>query len=376
MKHSNTQQEAQGSDRDIFDRPPLVTRGANLPEGEVGIDWVTVTMPREHLEEVTQRLEECIGPCTIGKGFNGYGSGRHFAYAAAIAYSDEDRPELCVKLPGDTCGRLGSLGVLELLAWVYGQGGKATRIDVRSDFKGESLDLIDLVRESCERRQLCRCRRWKTEEPRGNDGAYLGRGVTLGRRGKDGSGRYVRVYDKGLETGEALARTWERWETEFCKDAADQVARVLIEADDWKRDALAVALGAVEFREWTGSASLVRRPLAAWWSAFLGGVRPVLVKAKRTPTTLKGFVGWVGRCVLPTLTTMAHESGQSVQSVLDHFKPDKPLPRSKSPVVWEYLDALVDMLDGNPSLTCRTPGREAAGVSACQPPSVRFLTQW
>lgn len=322
------------------DCPPLVTRGAKLHDGEIGIDWVTLTLSREYLEDVTQRLEELIGPCKIGKGFNGYAEGRHFAYGAALTYSHGDRPELCVKLTGDTCTRLGPLGVLELIAWGYGQGGKATRIDVRSDFKGEGLGLVDLVQEACEQRQLCRCRVWEPRAPRTSGGEYLGRSVGLGRRGKNGSGRYVRVYDKGLETGDALARCWERWETEFAKDAADQVARLLIESDDWKRDALSVALGAVEFRDWTGSASLARRPLSAWWSAFLAGVKPVLVKVSRTPTNLQRYGGWFRRSVLPTFTTMAHEAGTSIETVADYFLAGRTVKRSDSPVIWEYLDAL------------------------------------
>lgn len=304
-----------------------------------------LTLPREYVKDVTQRMGMMFGEYKLGPGRHGYGARRQFAYGAFVTWTDEGRAECCVELQGATCQRLPIDSLLEFITWVYDKGGKASRIDVRSDFKGEAVGLIDLVREACEDRQLCRCKRWKPEEPRSNTGEYLGRGVNLGKRGKDGSGRYVRVYDKGLETGEAPARTWERWETEFCKDAADQVARLLIESDDWKRDALAVALGAVEFRDWTGSRSLARRPLAAWWSAFLGNVKPVLVKVARTPTNLDRYGGWVRRSVLPTLSTMAHEAGTTVESVIDYFMNGHKLKRSESPVVWEYLNELGEIED-------------------------------
>ncbi|MEM9419003.1 MAG: replication initiation factor domain-containing protein, partial [Planctomycetota bacterium] len=330
--------EMAGPAADGCDSPPLVTRGAKLHEGEVGIDWVTVTMPRLYLEDVTRRLEEYLGPSNIGKGFNGYSAGRHFAYGAGIAYSDEERLELCVNLSGDTCSRLGPRAILELVSWAFQQDGKATRIDVRVDFKSENLNLIDLVRASCERGELCRCRRWKPEEPRTNDGDYLGRGINLGLRGKKGSGRYVRIYDKGLETGESPARTWERWETVFSKDSADQVAHMLIDSADWKCDALAAALGAVDFHEVNGSASLIRRPLASWWVSFLAGVKPILVKAQRTPTNLHRWGGWMRRSVIRTLKAISRETGLTVDAIISYLEEGKPLPVSKSPVVWEFID--------------------------------------
>ncbi|MEM6553963.1 MAG: replication initiation factor domain-containing protein [Planctomycetota bacterium] len=274
----------------------------------------------------------------------GYAERRQFAFGAFVTHSDEDRPECCIELPGDTCQLLGPDDLLQLIAWVYDQGGKATRIDVRIDFRGEGLNLIDQVHDACERRQLCRCRRWTPQQPRTSDGSYLGRGVNLGRRGKDGSGRYVRIYDKGLETGESSPRTWERWETEFSKHAADQVAQRLIESEAWEQDAVAVALGAIDFRDWTGSASLDRRPRSAWWTAYLAGVKPVLVRVQRTPTNLNRWGSWMRRCVLSTLTTIAHEAGQNVEGIIDFLSEGKPLPRSDSPVVWEYLDELANAL--------------------------------
>lgn len=326
-------------------RPPSVQRGAELHQGEVDIDWVTLTLPREYLEDLTQYLEPILGPCNIGKGFSGYSEGRHFPFSMCIAYSHEQRPECCVKVPGSACQQLGSRAILEFITWVYDQGGHATRIDVRSDFKGKRLDLIDLAYAGCEDRQLCRCRCWEMREPRSNTGEYLGRCLTLGKRGKNGSGRFVRIYDKGLETGEATIHTWERWETEFTKSAADQVAQQLIESNDWKREALAFALGAVEFRDWTGSASLARRPLAPWWLAFLADVEPILVKTNRIGTDLDRWGGWFRRCVLPTFTTMAIEAGTDIHDVMDFFRNGKPIKRSDSPVVWEYLNALVDIED-------------------------------
>jgi DNA relaxase NicK len=326
-----------------FDSPPSVIRGAKLHEGEVGIDTVRMTMPREYLEDATQRVSEFLGQFSITNGISSYAERRAFGWGAYLAYSDEARPEFLVVLSGETCGKFGDAVVLDLVRWVLDQGGKATRIDVRIDFKGERVGLIDAVHASCEARQLCRCKVWQYIAVRTAEGEHLGRGVLLGKRGKEGSGRYVRVYDKGLETGEKPPRTWERWEVEFSKDAADKVAHRLVDAARWEEEAVAVAFGAMELREYNGSRSLMRRPLAKWWADLLANVRPITVKVERAGTNLQKLGGWLRQSVLPTLDTMAREAGLTRDEVMRFFsgvgnlaKPTEDAPT----VVWEFVDEL------------------------------------
>ena len=187
--------------------------------------------------------------------------------------------------------------------------------------------------------------------PRTNDGAFTGYGVTLGMRGKDGSGRYVRVYDKGLESEEAAIGTWERWETEFSKTVAEKVGAELVASDNWRETCLSLALGAVEFREATGARLLKRRPLATWWAELLDNVNPVTIKATRIKTNLTRYGGWIRKAVVPNLATMAHESGQTLAEVVAFFTGGQHLakrPAEASPVVWEYLDALVEVAGRKP----------------------------
>jgi len=158
--------------------------------------------------------------------------------------------------------------------------------------------------------------------------------VRLGRRGNVGSGRYARVYDKGLETKTAGANQWQRFEVEYTGQVAAFALAMLLESERdgmarmvvdprvesktcWEDQAVAMALGAFDFREVTGSRELGRRPRVSWWAAFVGQVECVRVKAaKPVARSLKATARWVRKCVAPTLVSMMRRSGRSLMEVL------------------------------------------------------------
>jgi len=166
----------------------------------------------------------------------------------------------------------------------------------------------------------------------------VGYGCYIGLRGKAGSGRYLRIYDKGLQTGDRPAGTWERFEVEHTQDIANQVAVKIGTADDWLNAAMAIALGTVDFREKNGSRELARRPRLKWWSQVLEGIEPVRVRERRSVTTIDSWRGWLGRAAIPALKAVAIHSGQSEADLLHDLFADV-LPHregERHPVVFDY----------------------------------------
>ncbi len=322
--------------------PPSVIRGAKLHDAEVGLDWLRFTLPFNRRYLMTNRLAKYLGRYVSKPGMWGYRERYQFASGAFVAFTDSSR-ECCVELTGETCQQLGHDSLMELMTWAYNQLARATRIDVRLDFKASHVGLIDQVRDACHRKELCRSRVYKKDDEHVTNGLCTGYSIQLGKRGKNGSGRFVRVYDKGLQTGDAPKGQWERWETEFSDDAANQVCMKLIHSDNWNQTASELTLGAVEFREHTGSRSLKRRKLAHWWANLTKSINPILVKIQRPKTTLDRYGAWLRRSVLPGIHTMAHESGQTPSQVMDFFTGNDnlatPIERA-SPAVWGYLDIL------------------------------------
>jgi hypothetical protein len=186
---------------------------------------------------------------------------------------------------------------------------RATRIDVAADFVGQELALYDHAAESCAKSELCGARRFSPYEERSITEGRVGATLYVGRRGQNGSGRLGRIYDKGLESGQAAAGAWERFEVEFTSDCAAQVAHAITNATEWRRAATAMLLGAFEFRRVTGRRELQYRPLVTWWAKLVALVETRRAAMIRTPSTLTSYAAWIDRAVAPTLKAMAAISG-------------------------------------------------------------------
>ncbi len=301
--------------------PPLpVTRGSKSQPVEAGIDWFRVAGPLMNLDQVTQQLSAHFGPSHPRKGMWFYDAGRQWDGGVMVLhhFTDRDEPGMCLDLPGKALASLDFDQAIQLMRDMM-WGRHATRFDLRLDFGADHVGLIDDVLHSCLRDELCGCRTWELREPRRQDGRILGRGVNLGRRGKNGSGRYVRVYDKGLETGEKSPGQWERWEVEFTGVCAAEVSETVLSSEDPTQEIARYALGAIDFRVNTESRELARRPRSPWFAQLLAAIEPKRAKKQRLPTSYDRFAGWLRRCAAPTLTAMAQHTGERLGEVIEYL---------------------------------------------------------
>ncbi|MEM6757595.1 MAG: replication initiation factor domain-containing protein, partial [Planctomycetota bacterium] len=283
-----------------------------------------------------------------GPGANFYRSSRKWSCGTRVTFdgvNDNNADLLSVSITGDALSQFGIEATLQLLRDLLSWGGKCSRIDIPIDFKDEHspVGLIDHVIASCHRGELCKARKYKLIEQFTAEGACTGRTIYLGSRAKSGSGRYVRVYDKGLESGKAEAGHHERFEVEFKQEPAQLVAIALASSEAWEQEAAAYALGAVSFNEVTGFASLLRRPLVEWWAALIDGLTVKTAKVKRVPTTLDAYLAWINDVIVPRLDDMAKATSQTRQKVLDLIctQQDRSRPAGgRNPVVKQFVQML------------------------------------
>jgi len=297
--------------------PLSVIRGAEC-QVSVTVDWFNGASPSiGSLLLVVHRFNELWGAWRDCKGKHGYGRGQRWMSGAEVWYTPvngEGQAGMCVSLNGDALGSIAWDDRLDLLAFLI-EHVVCTRLDLAVDYRGERVRIIEEATASADRGELCRCRVHKpVVEKRDNEvTAY---GLNLGRRGKAGSGRYVRTYDKGLETGECPRGQWVRWEAELSKKVADSAVRRVLAADDPAREIRAIALGCVDFRMVTGDAHLDRRPRARWFLDLVQDARPVRVAAVRPAPSADRRQQWLRRCVYRSLQAMAANTGTSIETVL------------------------------------------------------------
>ena len=228
--------------------------------------------------------------------------------------------------------------------------------------------MLQRVREGCEKGELTGARNFEEfKQSRTGSSGSRGLGVAIGSRGKHGSGRYVRVYDKGLESKECPANEWHRYEAEFSKDVADQALRWILQGQvmseqkvepifgswvggfdptpGWAISAAQCAFGAIDFKEKGSfvSRSLRRRPRCQWWSEVIAGVEPLLIKARRVRFAgLEATAAAFRKQWAPSLVAMARLTKQSIEQVCRNLVGDFDAVRSACTVaVYEYQQAVV-----------------------------------
>lgn len=299
----------------------MVCKGRSVARRSSRIDWLKASVNPRHLDAFYDWLSAAFGSPVTGKGRDMLASSLQFAGDGAtfIAFDppgvpgSKDRMSVC--LSGAALELLTHQQALEFIRLVYSCGGHLTRIDLAVDFLDSAgADLIERFDAAHKSGEICGFRVSKRVVSLGLEGSLKGDTIYFGTRGSDGSGRFVRVYDKGLQLKTAPAGEWVRYEVEFTADVADQVGIRVLEADEAQRELL--AFDAIEVREVNGQRHRSRRPYVSWWSEIRDGTPTERLTRYRKDSTAVGLVTWLREAVVPNLAKMKQATGYDIDQLL------------------------------------------------------------
>lgn len=317
------EQAARGSRRKAGPRafsrkaaPPGLTGGAKW---QVSVDWLTIVVPgcnaRRLIAAVREFLgkdEPCAGGCFQPSGVTWESSAKLFFDPRGQGLGVLQLNSRSLAILQERCEWREFYKSLAPLC------ARITRLDIALDLFRLKSDLISKAVASCHAGELCGARVF--EEVTSNVlGTLRGRTLYCGKRGKEGSGRYLRIYDKGLEQKAASAGQWVRWEIELTAERACSFAHSVLEVADLDRCLVAEALGSMQFREVTGAAHLDRRPLVPWFRDLVAATSRSLsrTRVKRRPSEYESWRRWIREAVVPGLRSVALRTGLSLPSFLD-----------------------------------------------------------
>lgn len=282
------------------------------------IDYATLSMERRHLAAVLGWAESRFGSPQSGKGlFRLRASQRFTDGRCVVAYDppgEEAAEHIVLSITGSGCKHLGDEELILSIDEMRKQAGAhMTRLDIAVDHLNSSfpLTIYDLRTKCKHSGELCGAKVGDYREKFSTGkGASRGETLNIGTRGRDGSGRSVCVYDKGLESGtESTPGVWVRWETRF----ADTCAEKAIEAYSVAQticEKMNIAYDAVEFREVTGRTERTRRPLSKWWVDLKGGVSDSnVIRRTRKDSDAAKLLNWLDKGVAPILHHIKKETG-------------------------------------------------------------------
>jgi hypothetical protein len=320
------------------------------------IDWLRFVGPAEKLPVVREFLLRLFnGESRDAKPRYFYCSAESIGPGVLVMWDSPlapgRDPHMCVDMSGSTLATLNLNQRLEVMRALLAEGFRTTRVDVCVDVFGRP-GLIHHAIQSCRMGHLVYARRWSpVEEWEGF--RLVGHGLNIGRRGSLGSGRFVRLYDKGLERRaktdgeeEFEPGVWLRWELESSGGCAEQIGALFGCPESMKADPqrvlLEVAFGAVDFRLDPDEAHIVRRDRAQWWADLLGEMDTIKVVESRTERpNLDRWSAYFRRSVGRTLAQMASVNPDGLAGVWRELASLRDLSQWESdhlrPVVWEYM---------------------------------------
>jgi len=322
--------------------PGTVIPGCNSQKGNpVGSHWLRNSFDYEKLEVVKAMVCSIFGVCELC--YNGilrYTTRYVWESGVSLCF-DEDpdvrqkshRNRITLDIPGSACDELTAPDLLLLMQWIRELGGKCTRIDVFYDDYDRRVSLEEL-RTAIDEHDFTYFRiagkNQTLDRTKKENGGLTYDAVTFGRRGSAGSGKYLRVYDKNLESdGE---ENCIRWEVEFTERYAEKVFNILSGADGYL-EVFAVACGAlvggcIKFVHRNGDKNIDRLELYDWWKEITEDLGVLRVRIGKKKNTLIGMMEWTERQFAPTLSVIG-ESFKTERDLYDWLQELRSVGDSK-----------------------------------------------
>ena len=297
--------------------PRTVLRGLDSQRAVVGVHWVRVSADKGQLLPFRHFLGLYFGECEdLERGHWNYDRSFEFSDGVTLNYdSDSDRCErihsnrITIDVPGCALDRLSGSDLETFLVALRSMDVKCTRLDIfYDDFSRRILP--------CEVHAVAKLGdyvRFRTVEHRES---YKGTQRTMdmvnfGRRGSNGSGSFLRCYDKRLESkGENVA---VRWELELTGKKS-HLAFMGLTGFDGNLEGFAACLGSlvggsIDFLKRTGDKNLNRLERYSWWEdikSFLGAIR---LRPKKAEYSVEKVKKWVSTAVAPSLACLRDSFG-------------------------------------------------------------------
>lgn len=294
--------------------PRTVIRGVNSQiSNEVGVHWLRISFDRKFLSEIVRWCSHFWGESDQdGFGLWSYDSRTWWSSGVSLNFDaakerslEVHNGRITLECPGKALDELTSADLgLFLEGCDYAFCGKCTRVDVFLDDYNRTMSPTEL-HDIIKRGDYSGFRIGHIAQTR-ESGRLTHDQVMFGRRGEKGSGKYLRIYDKALESkGE---KDCIRYEVEFTQDKAQQVFKKLCKTQG-DIEAFATLCGSlvggcVNFVKRTGDKNIGRLDVYEFWSIIRDTIGSLVIRAEKKVNNLTGVLEWTQRQVAPSLACL------------------------------------------------------------------------
>jgi len=299
-------------DRKSRGTPRSVIRGLNSQIlNEVGVHWLRISIPAKHLSHVRSYCSFFFGDSSKdGYGLWSYDTRYSWPNGASLNFdSDPDRCALVhagkatLDLPGKALDTIPQDRLHLFLIGLRRYDPACTRCDVFFD-DYQRLISPSALQDIIKRTDYSGFRKAQLKQ-RFERGRLIHDEVDLGTRGDNGSGKYLRVYDKALESNGQ--KDCVRWEVEFSKERAHTVFDKLSSVktiDAFATLCGSLVAGAINFVHRTHDKNIRRLEVYEFWQQIKKTLGVLVVRVAIKHTDITEMYKWVFRQVSPTLACL------------------------------------------------------------------------
>jgi len=300
--------------------PPTLIGGVNtqnigkMDAGErkasIGIDWVQGTIPFMKMNELFVYLNDMCGgaPESYNHGFMGYQAAAEWHPFGIKVMWDLDTQNrlrhgnrIVLQIGGEGLGCFPAESLYQFCRELCVKFSfKSTRVDLCFDDFEKIIEPQE-VTQFADQGSYRGFRKHRPIRESKRNGDLLGDTLYFGTRGKNGGGKFLRCYNKDLESGGEVNSI--RWEVEFSKERANKVFFELAMSANITEFATNIALfigGSIDFIERNGKRFDTRDRLA-FWEQILHHLGAASIRNPQPEQSIESAMEWVERSVTPSL---------------------------------------------------------------------------
>ncbi len=285
--------------------PPVGNTGGKVT-GELKVDWLNLVFPASNREAVLDLVRPMLGDCEDKPtGMHYYSRSAGWEVGAVLAWTPGGEHFL-LSLNGDSMNFFPLPVLFAFCNAACALRGKCTRLDIAYDDFARRVPM-DTIRQAAEAGNFNHFRVWSDQKETKRGKGITGDSLTFGRKGKEGSGLQVFIYDKALESKGTINSI--RFEARYFKEKADLIFDCLISS--FTIEAFECKLknyvgGSIDFVERGIHRHKDRMPRLSWWQQIvddLGQARVVVRKV--IPPLEETVMNWIKPAVMPILALVA-----------------------------------------------------------------------
>ena len=293
----------------IGENPRSVLRGWNSQE--VGVHWLRISFLRQYLKRVRHYCDIYFGESVENdRNYNSFDARYSWPNGVTLSYdSSVERSDLkhhgyvSLDVPGLV---LDGMELESLRMFFFGlrkYAPRASRIDFYFD-DFERLVTPSKLRKIIEKNDFLGFRKGGNITSH-KSGRLIHDEADFGARGKSGSGKYGRVYDKALESDGS--KNCIRWEFEYTKERAAKAFDLLSQMgsdESFVQLCGELVVGAIGFVKRTGEKNIARLKRYRFWERIEKSLGSVVIRVPVKRPTIASMFRFIERQAIRTMAVL------------------------------------------------------------------------